>query len=754
MEWIGKRLGNYRIEALIGTGGHARVFLARHLHLDRLAAVKILEPRPTSSLDLQERFFQEARSADALKHPHIVEIYDFGRIGESLYLVMAYGNGGSLRRVIREESEGKGPLLSLYTKIRLVSQAAEALFVAHRAGMIHRDIKPDNILLSISEEPLPEHRRITAKVTDFGLVHLQEGGVETAAGMILGTPYYMSPEQCQGEPLDARSDIYGLGMVLYELTTGRFPFSFNSPAAVIVKHVVEAPLPPSTYLPAFPRRLEEIVLRCLAKDPEARFPSAQMLHLALEACLEEIPEPRDVGALAPQRIEPGQPIVRGAGNDSSRSSDGSSVEERGETEWIAGTLPAPEDAIEAKTEVLSPAYGGEALVQTGSLASSTPSGGGGMAQGPTGASDEAEDPGAKTPRIFEENPFGGDDRNRRGDLREDGYGPIPIEPVGEASLPRHGFRIPWLWIFVGGIVLFSISFIRFFYGSPASQGSRSPEPFLIKTWQVEPLEIRPGEPVTLRWEVLGATRVLLSPFGIVAPAGLKRHYPKETTLYELTAIRDSKRLVARQEVRVKRVVPEKRKDRSSAANSRHHDARSKGSPPHPFHAESGGEPTQRGARKEAPATSLSMIEEAVSAFNRGDLDASRRIFEKAHTRFPDDPTLTNTYLDTLSEMIHFYERTGEHRKAEMLKERREKLLAAVPLSAPVVITSTPPGARILVGGGETGETTPARLRIPLGRLVAIEVVKEGYLPVTQYLRLDAGETPEPLQFELVPRGEE
>lgn len=729
MEWIGKRLGNYRIEALLGRGGHARVFLARHLHLDRLAAVKILEPRPTSSLDLQERFFQEARSADALKHPHIVEIYDFGRIGESLYLVMEYGNGGSLRRVIREESRGNAPLLSLYTKIRLVSQAAEALSVAHEAGMIHRDIKPDNILLSISEAPLPEDRRITAKVTDFGLVHLQEGGVETAAGTILGTPHYMSPEQCRGEALDARSDIYGLGMVLYELTTGRFPFSSNSPTAVIVKHVLEEPLPPRSYLPTFPQQLEEIVLRCLAKDPEARFPTAKALLLALEACLEEIAAPQEMGRLTPQEIEPAQSSGRGEG----------------------------EETLEEKTEILSLSFGENVMTPTGSLALRSPSREEGVPEGPAKRWDEGdglEDAGAKTPRIFEENPSGGNDRGPTRDIRRDGYGPIPIAPVGEVSLPRHGFRIPWLWIFVGGILLSSISFIRLFYASSLSHSSRSPEPFLIKTWRVEPLEIRPGEPVTLEWEVLGATRVLLSPFGIVAPAGRKRHYPRETIRYELTAIRDSRQLVAQQEVRVEPPAPKQAKRLETAASPPSTPPRGKMLAQTPSTSKERGKRTQGVPRMEPRETSLSMIEEAVSAFNAGDLDASLRIFEEAHQRFPDDPTLMNTYLETLSEMIHFYERTGKDRKAKLLKERWEKLLAATPLSPPIGVTSTPPGARILIEGQETGERTPTRLQIPQGRLVAIEAVKEGYFPVTQYLRVDAGETPPPLHFELVRRSGE
>lgn len=280
-EFIGQTIGNYRIEAVLGAGGMGQVFRARHIHLDRPVALKVMHANLSHDPGFQARFRQEARAIAALQHPNIVEVYDFGEQNGLMYLVMELLSDGSLRGLMQKHArEGKPwPLL---LAIDLVRQAAEGLAYAHGQGMIHRDIKPDNMLLrAVSGTP----GRYALKITDFGLARMAEGSTMTATGTAMGTPAYMSPEQCQGAHVDLRSDIYALGVVLYEVTTGYLPFTAATLSEAAYKHVFVPPTPPRQVRADLPPELEEIVLRCLAKRPEERFASATEIAVGLRALL-------------------------------------------------------------------------------------------------------------------------------------------------------------------------------------------------------------------------------------------------------------------------------------------------------------------------------------------------------------------------------------------------------------------------------------------------------------------------------------
>lgn len=281
-EFIGKTIGNYRIEALLGSGGMGQVFRARHIHLDRPAALKLLHGSLAQDPMFQTRFRQEAQAAAKLRHPHIVEVYDFDEYDGMAYLVMELVTGGSMRGWLRSATQQTG--VSLVQGFELVRQAADALAYAHAMGMVHRDIKPDNLLL----QPGLMGRGPTMKVADFGLARMTEGSNLTATGMAMGTPAYMSPEQCQGKPLDGRSDIYALGVVLYEVATGTLPFVVKTISEAVFKHVYVPAPSPRQVRPDLPDIVETVVLRCLAKMPEERFATAADLAAALYEAISAI----------------------------------------------------------------------------------------------------------------------------------------------------------------------------------------------------------------------------------------------------------------------------------------------------------------------------------------------------------------------------------------------------------------------------------------------------------------------------------
>jgi serine/threonine protein kinase len=276
---IGQTIGNYHIESLLGAGGMGEVYRARHLHLDRAAALKIMHASMAIDPGFQARFRQEARAIASLQHPHIVEIYDFGEQDGSFYLVMELLDDGTLRSLLRRRAE-TGTGWSLALALQLVAQAAEALHYAHTRGIVHRDVKPDNMLL-IRDPQQPT--MYTLKISDFGLAHLAEGSIITATGVTMGTPAYISPEQCQGTEIDARSDLYSLGVVLYEAVTGYLPFTIKTMSEAVYKHVYAPPPPPRQVCPELPEALEILILKCLAKKPEERFASGAELAAALRA---------------------------------------------------------------------------------------------------------------------------------------------------------------------------------------------------------------------------------------------------------------------------------------------------------------------------------------------------------------------------------------------------------------------------------------------------------------------------------------
>jgi serine/threonine protein kinase len=280
-ELIGQTIGNYRLEALLGSGGMGQVFRGRHVHLDRLAAVKVMHDLMASDPGFQARFRQEARAIAALRHPHIIEIFDFGAQDERYYLVMELLPEGSLRALLRRQTAA-GETRPLSQGLDLVRQAAEAVAFAHGQGIIHRDIKPDNMLLAPSTD---EAAGYCLKISDFGLARLAERSIMTASGVTMGTPAYISPEQCQGLDLDGRTDIYSLGIVLYEVATGYLPFDVKTLSEAVYKHVYTAPPPPREVCADLPVELSTIILRCLAKKPEERFASAAELAVAVQGAL-------------------------------------------------------------------------------------------------------------------------------------------------------------------------------------------------------------------------------------------------------------------------------------------------------------------------------------------------------------------------------------------------------------------------------------------------------------------------------------
>jgi serine/threonine-protein kinase len=268
MSLVGRVFSNrYEIQRELAQGGMAEVYLAHDQLLDRPVALKALFPEYAREPSFVERFRREAQSAANLNHPNIVAIYDWGQEAGTYFIVMEYVEGRSLRELIRAE----GPL-DAFQAAEITAEIASALGFAHRTGVVHRDVKPGNVLITQTG---------IVKVTDFGIARAGTSDGLTQTGSVMGTATYFSPEQAQGLPVDGRSDVYSLGVVLYEMITGVAPFTGDSPVAVAYKHVREAPVPPSRRNPDVPPDLEQIILTAMAKEADLRYQSADDMRADL-----------------------------------------------------------------------------------------------------------------------------------------------------------------------------------------------------------------------------------------------------------------------------------------------------------------------------------------------------------------------------------------------------------------------------------------------------------------------------------------
>jgi serine/threonine protein kinase len=268
----GEQIGPYVVSRRLGAGGMGEVYLARHRHLDRDAAVKVLLAEISMNQTVVSRFFTEARATAQLRHPNIVEIFDCDVLPDGrAYIVMEYLRGESLRQTL----DRVGRLAPTWTSIAAITgMVADALYAAHETGIVHRDLKPDNTYLAAQRGQRAE---LTVKVLDFGIAKLLSGGslpgssVATRTGSLIGTPLYMSPEQCRGVPnIDHRADIYSLGCMVYEMVVGQPPFVSEAPGDILMAHMLHAPPPLSTLDASVPETIDALVAMMLAKDPAAR----------------------------------------------------------------------------------------------------------------------------------------------------------------------------------------------------------------------------------------------------------------------------------------------------------------------------------------------------------------------------------------------------------------------------------------------------------------------------------------------------
>jgi serine/threonine protein kinase len=275
---VGKTVGKYTLLELLGRGGMAEVYKARHPTLDRDVTVKVLHRHLADGEGFLARFEREAKAVAAMRHPHIVQIFDYEATEDANYMVMEFIDAGTLQdRVVALAKEKK--YLPVREVLSVLGQVAEALDYAHGRGILHRDVKPSNILLDSSGN---------AFLTDFGIARILSSTQFTVTGVMVGTPAYMSPEQGAGGELTTASDIYALGVILYELLAGKVPFSSETtPLAIIHKHINEPPPNLRALRPDLPTAAEAVVLKALAKNPQDRYRTAGDLIRALEKALPE-----------------------------------------------------------------------------------------------------------------------------------------------------------------------------------------------------------------------------------------------------------------------------------------------------------------------------------------------------------------------------------------------------------------------------------------------------------------------------------
>jgi serine/threonine protein kinase len=277
----------YALEALIGRGGMAEVWRARDQRLDRSVAIKFLAPGFSDQPEFLVRLFNEAQSVASISHPNVTQVLDYGTADAGPYLVMEYVSGGSV-------SDLTGDPLPAETAIDIMIQVAAGAGAAHLRGVVHRDIKPGNILLS-------EHGVV--KLADFGIASSEAATHLTATGAAIGSAHYISPEQAMGKHATPAADVYSMGVVLYELLTGHLPFEGGNATAVAIAHVETEVDPPSSVIHDLDPRLDAVVMRCLAKEPQERFTNGNELSAALEAIVMET-----ASTSSPERTAVGPPV--------------------------------------------------------------------------------------------------------------------------------------------------------------------------------------------------------------------------------------------------------------------------------------------------------------------------------------------------------------------------------------------------------------------------------------------------------------
>lgn len=295
VDLTGKEFSNYKIIGKLGAGGMATVYKAHELSLNRMVALKILSPRLSDDADFIKRFHREAQSAAQLNHPNIVQIYAIGEEEGFHYFAMEYLKGKTLSNIKKEEGS-----LPADRSIAIIKQVTAALGEAHKAGLVHRDIKPCNIMLDDAGN---------AKVTDFGIAYVADAKTKlTQDGSIIGTPEYLSPEQCEGKTVDGRSDIYSLGVTLYELLTGKTPYEADTPVSMLMK-IVKGNFPPIGQVnPAVPEPVQKIVEKMMQTDPQNRYANTDELLKELQE-VEKVPTIPEVSAAPGSAIKQPEPAA-------------------------------------------------------------------------------------------------------------------------------------------------------------------------------------------------------------------------------------------------------------------------------------------------------------------------------------------------------------------------------------------------------------------------------------------------------------
>jgi len=286
------QLGRYEIIGELGQGAMGIVYKAKDPLIDRTVAIKTISLNlpPEEKEEYEARFYQEARAAGRLSHPNIVTIYDVGKSGDIAYIAMEFLQGRELRDILDEY-----PLLPIDQVLDIVVQVAQGLAYAHEHGIVHRDVKPANIMIV---------RDGHAKITDFGIARMASSSIRTQTGMVLGSPKHMSPEQITGKPIDQRTDIFSLGVMLYEMLAGQVPFNGENINTIMYQILNAAPPPLNTLNPAVPDALNLIVAKALAKSPDDRYRNAREFADALRACRNAVPHFDTLGSVIKPQTAP------------------------------------------------------------------------------------------------------------------------------------------------------------------------------------------------------------------------------------------------------------------------------------------------------------------------------------------------------------------------------------------------------------------------------------------------------------------